>query len=291
MFLRGLYSIFFNLPYFLKTPYPFSKRIRIVFNLFKFLLKIPFSNFFSFKKEKFLGYRVEFFSYRIFFLLFKEIFYKGEYFFSFNKDKGPVILDCGSNVGISVIFFKWIFPESIIYAFEPNKETFDLLKKNILTNGIRDVFLFNVAVSDKNGVVDFFIDKKEQGSLFMSMNAERGVLEKTTSVSSISLSSFVEENSIKSIDLLKMDIEGQEGFVIQDLQGGNVLGMIDKMVVEYHHNTTIVNEAPLGEILKIFEGNNFNYQVSAKNYSLSSREIFQDVLIYTYKESSFYELD
>src|SRR5882724_4195678 len=46
-----------------------------------------------------------------------------------------LILDCGANIGLSVIYFKKLNPSVKVIAFEPDNANFELLKKNIESFG------------------------------------------------------------------------------------------------------------------------------------------------------------
>lgn len=80
------------------------------------------------KKENIFGFKIEAFDYDTIRFLFEEIFYKNEYFIKLDN-RPPIIFDCGANIGMATIYFKWLYPDSIIYAFEPDKQTFKILKK------------------------------------------------------------------------------------------------------------------------------------------------------------------
>jgi FkbM family methyltransferase len=234
------------------------------------------------KKEEFFGYDVRAFDYANIRQLFEEIFYRNEYYFKTAK-KNPVIIDCGANIGFSIIYFKWLYPKSTIYGFEPDKKTFELLKRNIFKNGLKNVHLINSAVSDKSGKIDFFFDQERPGHLSMSTRYGRMPKNKT-SVESISLSSFIKKNDIKNIDFIKMDIEGSEKEVMKDLDKNKMFDRIKKLLIEYHHKIT-GEKSCLGDYLKILEKNNFEYQIDARCIPVSSHNKNQsDVLIYCYRE-------
>lgn len=212
--------------------------------------------------------------------LFQEIFYRNEYFFKSPTDS-PVIFDCGANIGFATLFFKWMYPQSEIYAFEPDITTFRILKKNVEENGLKNIHLFNAALSNKNGKIDFFIDSERPGSLVMSTNHDRLPKDKII-IDAMSLSSFIEEKDFDVIDFVKMDIEGSEKEVIKEISDNDQMELITKLCIEYHHKINN-HKSGLGEFLRIFEKNGFEYQIDTKNIPISAESRFQDVLLYLYK--------
>src|ERR1700731_2939240 len=56
--------------------------------------------------------------------------------------KPKVILDIGSNIGASLIYFNRLFPDANIFGFEPHPGTFRILQENVAH--LRGVTVFNV---------------------------------------------------------------------------------------------------------------------------------------------------
>ena len=56
---------------------------------------------------------------------YRELFCKEMYQFNSLSDE-PVILDCGSNIGLSVLYFKTIYPKAKVWAFEPDAANFEI---------------------------------------------------------------------------------------------------------------------------------------------------------------------
>ena len=79
--------------------------------------------------------------------IYDDVFKQNEYSFKTSK-KSPFILDCGSHIGVTVLYFKKLYPEARIIAFDPNPRTFELLKLNVDQNGLKNVELMNVAISE-----------------------------------------------------------------------------------------------------------------------------------------------
>jgi len=277
LFYRGIT----NFIYLFRSNLTLQKRVMI----FLYWLKINFkyftiSNFIKIKKERIFGFEILSVNYYTLLFSFNEIFYKNEYLFKAGN-QSPVIFDCGANIGFATIYFKWLYPESIIYAFEPDEKSYQLLKMNINKNNLRNVNLFNFALSDITGKIDLFSGAESNSSLSISSKRD-SIYSDKISVDSITLSSVIEKYHIEKIDFIKMDIEGSEIEVIYDLDNHNILSKIDKFVIEYHHKIN-GHKSGLGDFLKIFEKYGFEYQIDAKNIPVSSEHKYQDVLLYIYK--------
>ncbi|MEY3739132.1 MAG: hypothetical protein RL544_1910 [Bacteroidota bacterium] len=135
----------------------------------------------------------------------------------------PVIIDCGANIGISSLYFKTIYPGATLIAFEPDKSLADIYQKNMLQNSIQDFTLHKAAVWTENGTISFNNMGSEASSIDVSGKSSH-------SVPTIKLASIVAEHP--TIDLLKIDIEGAEYPVIQDI--ASELHMVKHMFIEYH---------------------------------------------------------
>lgn len=104
--------------------------------------------------------------------LYHELFAREEYLFSCEKEN-PAVFDCGANIGMAALFFKWLYPESRITAFEPDPVTFRVLRENVEENHLHDVSLHNVALWSESGTVSFYVAQDRPGSLTMSANPSR----------------------------------------------------------------------------------------------------------------------
>ncbi|ACV24344.1 FkbM family methyltransferase [Methanocaldococcus fervens] len=132
----------------------------------------------------------------------------------------------GANIGVATLYFKTLYPNSKIYAFEPVPETFELLKKNV--GNLEGVEIFPYAVGSEGEIT---ISYSEAGDVLSHKN---GNLKKNVVVKSISIKKFIEENKINHIDILKLDIEGSEIEVLRDLKDN--FNIIDNIVMEWHYS-------------------------------------------------------
>lgn len=177
---------------------------------------------------------------------YREIFINEVYAFN-TPNKAPLIIDCGSNIGLSVFFFKQRFPESKIIAFEADEKIYKILENNIREFDIKNIELHNSAVWIKNGFIDFSIEGGYSGRI-----SKKGDLN-ISKVPSINLLDLIDSK----VDLLKLDIEGAEKEIIKSIE--SKLCFIDKIFMEYHSHITEPQELNL--ILEILSRNGFRYYI------------------------------
>jgi len=148
----------------------------------------------------------------------------------------PVIFDCGSNIGLSILWFKQRFPRSTIIAFEPSSRAFEYLRANVEGNSLAGVDLRCQAVAGRTETRSFYTDTDDDGALGASLTtrlaekADRDI--RRDDVECVALSSIINGH----IDILKIDVEGAEQEVLTDLAVHQLLSTIAEMFIEYHHN-------------------------------------------------------
>jgi len=127
-----------------------------------------------------------------------------------------VILDIGSNIGASVLFFHEQFPAARIYGFEPHPETFRVLQKNVSSLPSVEVFNYGLGAADANISVPF---DGADFSRFMSKDKTAdwsGPL--TPTACQIKHAGDVVRNTgLTKVDLIKIDCEGAEYAVLTAL--------------------------------------------------------------------------
>ncbi len=222
------------------------------------------------------GFEIEGYSLSGLSFLFSEVFVGLDYYFESPVEE-PYILDCGSNIGMAVLFFKALYPRARIVAFEPGPDSFAMLQRNVRQNQLTGIELRESAVGDRDGTVDFFL-ARSPGSVTSSTRAERTGQVRTTVVQE-RLSTYLD----RDVDFLKLDIEGGEWAVMHDLVTTGTLRRISKMAIEYHHHMA-PSEDRFGEFLQQLEAHGFGYQLSALAGRDRQRGQFQDALIYAYRK-------
>ena len=214
--------------------------------------------------SKIQGYEIGYTNKEEFYILKDEIFNKEIY--NVNDTINPgVILDLGSHIGLSVLYFKIKYPNSKIVAFEPNSNIFPILQENIECNNLTNVELHNIALGSKDEIRTFYIDNSgldafSTGSF--NKDAWNGEQPSTPiNVKCEQLSKYVTED----IDILKMDIEGTETEVIKELIKSDKLKYVKNILIEYHP----INNGNSKNILKLLNENGFKTETKPDEYGTS----------------------
>lgn len=167
-----------------------------------------------------------------------ELFIEEVYRF-LSDSKTPLIIDCGSNIGLSIIYFKRLFPEARIIGFEPDNEIFNILKANISQFGLNKIELNQKAVWINNRPLYF----KKNGSVGGHIYGESDF--NTIEIETFRLKDLLNEN----VDFLKIDIEGAEFEILKDCEEN--LKNVENIFVEYH--SFHEEDQMIGELLCILK--------------------------------------
>lgn len=176
----------------------------------------------------------------------REIFLDEIYKFQADHSS-PVILDCGSNYGVSIVYFKQLYPDATVTGIEADPNIFKILRTNIDARNFDNVTLLQKAVSTQVGLIQFFCEGADGGREHYMAEARAQV-----EVETISLDDLIETE----VDFLKMDIEGSETDV---LVSSKKLNKVKKIFIEYHSFTD--EEQKLGDLLTCLINNGFRYFV------------------------------
>ena len=139
---------------------------------------------------------------------------------------GDVFIDAGAHIGKYSIMLRHRFKR--IIAVEANPETFKVLVENIRLNKADNVKAVNRALWYKdNEYLEFFLTKRNTGASSLNLEhiIEEGfIVKQKIPIRAITLNSLLEQENIKDVDLVKLDMEGSEYEVLLGLD-------LDKHVV------------------------------------------------------------
>jgi len=186
---------------------------------------------------KILSFRdIKFLAYEDLFGIYKEI-YSAKYltaFDSFMPKDGDVIFDAGAGEGFYSILMKQLNPDVAVYAFEPFEDIAILMREHFKINGISGVKVVNKALFDCD-TSGYYVFKHDYGNGYVSLHKPDIGNENDLDVFQadfLRLDTFVAQNNVKVINILKIDVEGAELGVLKG--AGDFLNKVEKIVLEYH---------------------------------------------------------
>ena len=173
------------------------------------------------------------------------------------KTKDP-ILDIGAHIGIFSIYSQVLSAnrktKSEIIALEPEPNNFKLLKENLKLNHCKNVKVkqYALVANDSPSAVLYLSENTHNHSTASESDNFIGV-------PAVTLEKLIEQNKIKKIGLLKMDIEGAEYDIIFNLQS-SILNSIQNLVVEYHPVPHRIQGKPADYLSNIIRQNGFSVE-------------------------------
>ena len=205
-------------------------------------------------RTKIFGFDFVFIDSASFVAQYEEIFNTQIYNFE-TANRQPYIIDCGSNVGVSVLFFKKVYPKAIIIAFEPDKKIFLALTQNIEESKCKEITLINKGIWNQQGTI-FFNEEGADGGSILAHNTNSNASDKKVEIQTTSLRPYLD----KEVDFLKIDIEGAECTVLEDC--ADLLINVHRIFIEFH--SQIDHEQRLDFILNILSRNGFRYYIQTE---------------------------
>lgn len=119
-------------------------------------------------------------------------------------DKKDVVVDVGANIGYYTLLMATRAKK--VYAIEPDKEIFAILKKNVEINNLKNVVLLNCAASDKKETKYLVKDKENFGN--SRLDSKNGEVIDCLRLDDI----LINEHKINTI---KIDVQGWEPAVVE----------------------------------------------------------------------------
>lgn len=189
---------------------------------FKFVF--AFCRFFGIKKAMFYFYNVDEAERQFF-----DIFLDKKYEIELNNPK--VIIDVGSNIGVSLLYFKERYGCAEYIGIEPNPEAFRILTKNCTSFAK----LYNVAAKDLE-FKSFIYTTPDSTTCSLAPVGSVSYMTDVVAISSIT-------NGYDSIDLIKISANGSEQEILLDLHKTSQFSKIKNIIVETDQTnlTTIFN--------------------------------------------------
>jgi FkbM family methyltransferase len=171
------------------------------------------------------------------------------------------ILDVGANVGQFAVAGAKIFSDAQVYSFEPDPNVAEKLQKNV--SSLKNVKVFQVALGDQSGEVDFHVNAYNLSSSILPLaqahkEAFPGAVEKNTITVKLStLDEIADTLSLTPPVLLKLDVQGYEA---KTLAGAlRTLKKVDYLIVETSLRQLYKGEILFRDILGMLEEQGFSF--------------------------------
>lgn len=128
----------------------------------------------------------------------------------------PHFIDVGANIGIISLNVCALHPGAHISAFEPGPHQVELFNKTITNNHLQKrIQLHRVALGEKKGSVSFFTHSSAHVSGDGLIDTGRAGKTKKIIVPMDTLDHWWKENRRPSVEIIKIDTEGAELYVLQ----------------------------------------------------------------------------
>jgi FkbM family methyltransferase len=179
------------------------------------------------------------------FMVFDQIMLEEEFkpFVQLIADEGIVvrnIIDCGANIGLTLLYFSRKFPGCSVLALEPEPENFQQLSRNIKANNLGRVRPVQVGVWSKKALLEHdvsFCHAKDWAFSVREASHGAGTIAVDT------LDNIMSEHDFPDVDYIKMDVEGSEFELFRNLASWNkALSKAKVISIEVHEKKGPITE-------------------------------------------------
>ena len=185
-----------------------------------------------------------------------------------------VIYDIGANIGNHTVFFS-TKTRAEVFSFEPYPPNFDILNKNIESNNLQNVTVFNFALGGKKENLFLSLEQKNNfGTASIKSNPEAETIRTEIRV--------LDDLHLPLPDFVKIDVEGYEFEVLQGMKE-TLIASIPRVWIEVSSE----NSRNVFEFMKSLGYSLFDIELDVdnnclfcrcENKNLSYGEIFEKIL-------------
>ena len=180
-------------------------------------------------------------------------------------------IDVGAHHAETVELFNKNFKIKKFYCFEPNPLTFKILKKKVKRIKKGSINIYNFALGDKNGYLDFNQSIESSSSTMVEINTQSKYMIRKNNILSLfksknssfnkiqvevkTLNDFIEMLPINKIEILKIDTEGYDFNVIKGLK--EKIKNVQYIYFEHHFHDMLKKKYSLTNVHNYLKNNNF----------------------------------
>lgn len=184
---------------------------------------------------------------------------------------GGVFLDIGANHGVfSLLAAK--NPKVKVFAFEPSPRELKRLWQNLCLNNHSNISVLSYGLGDKDGEQSFALS----GAHNPGMNSLPNICDSKTIIKSnfSPLLNLLSPSILEQTKICKLDVEGQEMFILNSLRSH--MGLLKKSVFVVEMNPRFLNKAGFKaeDIYQFFKEAGYSYQFGNPNNWIQWEEFF-----------------
>ena len=143
---------------------------------------------------------------------------------------GMTVVDVGANIGYYTLTASRLAGDKgRVYAFEADTDAFTFLQQNLTKNNCQNVVPICEAVSNEAGTALFYRPEPERAYIVNDSSSEIG-----QTVSTTSLDDFFAQRDWPTVDVIKMDIEGEEQAALQGMKELSRRNPSLQMILEFN---------------------------------------------------------
>jgi FkbM family methyltransferase len=203
-----------------------------------------------------------------------------ERLYKFLDLEDKIIIEAGAHIGIYTMFFAMKANKGKVLAFEPNPINFNLLKKNIKANRIKNVTIQNTGLSNERKKL-YFCSKRHNTSKG-TFKKEKQQIMKEENVPLIfkeilvtTIDDIVDTYSLQNVDFIKIDTEGFEPPVIEG--SATIIKKFKPLIYfEIHGLTSQQKKNDFKKIFKFLKKYDYRIANLAKSFPDVSEEVIND---------------
>ena len=126
-----------------------------------------------------------------------------------------VCLDVGAQMGyLTLAMATSASRQTIVHSFEPESNNAERFRENVSLNALTNVTLHQTAVSTVDGTLKLYLSNDRNAGTHSTVYIESNVSPDFVEIPSTTLETFVRQQCLKTVDLIKIDVEGAEIDVI-----------------------------------------------------------------------------
>jgi FkbM family methyltransferase len=175
--------------------------------------------------------------------------------------KPQTIIDVGANIGQFAIASSSIYPQAIIYSFEPNPGCVAKMKRNVSHK--KNINIFAMGLGDHDAMFDLHINSHSHSSSFLALSDNHkqvfpdAVEKRRISVNVKTLDHIFQDIQLTPPILLKLDVQGFEAAVLAG--ASETLQKVDYILVETSFKELYKGEAIFRDLLSMIEVSGFSF--------------------------------